>query len=1368
LSRNVHPHKLICGGELFNPTTDREETAMARGYYWHNIHTLLAQTTSNKDLRIFCDSQPGFENIYDHLPETINKTDLIDRVVQTAQDTSSVDTLLSWAKKTYPIPFEDHQPYTFDIDDDGDLLRQEPYRGLAVFREEHAPFFFGRDTFNQKMTEAVRKRDLVAIMGPSGSGKSSVIFAGLVPRLRRQGDWTIAEFRPGRNPFQTLAAALLPLVTYNLTDIDRLIETRKLTEALRGQTLPLRDVIDQIQQNQPPQNHLLLIADQFEELYTLCPDLETRRRFLDLLLTVINLTEDEKDPFITLVLSLRADFLGEALSHRPFADVLQDTDMKLGPMTQAELKAAIEKPALTQGVIFEAGLVERILSDVGDEPGHLPLLEFALTELWQQRTRGQLTHAAYEAIGQVSGALTHYADQVFDDLSETRQAQARRIFIQLVHPGAGAEDTRRLTTQAELGPDDWALVQKLADARLVVTNRDVNGEETVEVVHEALIWGWGKLKTWMAEDRAFRAWQERLRVILRQWEANNRDPDGLLRGGPLAEAEGWLTERENDLSQAERNFIRAGLAQRQRGQRLRNLALVGAVAVAIIIAFLSIFSVTQTQQLVKKAGTATYALAEAQKQAATATYALGQAEQQAATATYALGAVAEEANKVQQQAATATYALGEAAGQAATAQVERDRAATAEANAIQQKIIAEQQTNIALSRQLAAQAQSLLTQNPQLAMLLALEGQAIAPTDETANIIGVVPYNYPPLKTTLTGHDDSVLSVAWSPDGNRLASSSVDQTITIWDVSNGQALTTLQGHTASVLSVAWSPDGNRLASGSLDQRVIIWDVASGQALTTLQGHTASVLSVAWSPDGNRLASGSLDGTVIIWDVASGQALTTLQGHTASVWSVAWSPDGNRLASGSVDQTVMIWDIASGRALTTLRGHSASVSSVAWSPDGSQLASGSSDRTVIVWNVANGQGLATLRGHTDWVRSIAWSPDGGQLASASLDQTIIVWDVSSSQALTTLRGHTDSVWSVAWSPDGSQLASGSVDRTVIIWDISSGRASTILQGHTDSIASVAWSPDGTRLASGSADRTAVVWNVATGQALTTLRGHTDSVWSVAWSPDGNRLASGSLDGTVIIWNVSTGQALTTLRGHTDWVLSVAWSPDGSRLASSSVDGTVIIWNVATGQALTTLRGHTASVSSVAWNPDSSQLASGSIDRTVMVWDVASGQALTTLRGHTDSVWSVAWSPDGSQLASSSSDQTVIIWDMASGQTLTTLQGHTASVWSVAWSPDGGQLASGSDDQTVMIWDVASGQALTTLRGHTDSVWRVAWSPDGNWLASSSSDRTILLLKTRFIRPPCQLVSRNLTPAEWKRYLPEALPYRATCPNYSTAN
>ncbi len=1297
---------------------------MARGYYWHNIHTLLAQATSNKDLRIFCDSQPGFENVYDHLPETINKTDLIDWVVQTAQDTSKVDSLLTWAKKTYPIPFEDHQPYTFEVDDDSDLLRQEPYRGLAVFREEHAPFFFGRDTFTQKLTKAVRKRDLVAIMGPSGSGKSSVIFAGLVPHLRRQGDWTIAEFRPGRNPFQTLAAALLPLVTYNLTDIDRLIETRKLTEALRGQTLPLRDVIDQIQQNQPPQNHFLLIADQFEELYTLCPDLETRRRFLDLLLTIINLTEDEKDPFFTLVLSLRADFLGEALSHRPFADGLQDADMKLGPMTQAELKAAIEKPALTQGVIFEAGLVERILSDVGDEPGHLPLLEFALTELWQQRTRGQLTHAAYEAIGQVSGALTHYADQVFDDLSETRQAQARRIFTQLVHPGAGAEDTRRLTTQAELGPDDWALVQKLADARLVVTNRDVNGEETVEVVHEALIWGWGKLKTWMAEDRAFRAWQERLRVILRQWEANNRDPDGLLRGGPLAEAEGWLAERENNLSQAERNFIRAGLAQRQRGQRLRNLTLAGVVAVAIIIAFLSIFSVTQTQQLVKKAGTATHALGEAQKQAATATHALGQAEQQAATATYALGAVAEEAIKVQQQAATATYALGEAAGQAATAQVERDRAATAEANAIQQKTIAEQQTNIALSRQLAAQAQSLLNQNPQLAMLLALEGQAIAPTDETAKIIGVVPYNYPPLKTTLMGHDDGVLSIAWSPNGDRLASSSVDQTITIWDVSNSQALTTLQGHTASVLSVAWSPDGSQLASGSLDQKVMVWDVASGQALTTLQG------------------------------------------HTASVWSVAWSPDGTRLASGSVDQTVVIWDIPSGGALTTLRGHSASVASVAWSPDGSQLASGSSDRTAIIWNVATGQALVTLRGHTDWVRSIAWSPDGGQLASASLDQTVILWDVSSGQALSTLRGHTDSVWSVAWSPDGGQLASGSVDRTVIVWDISDGGASTTLQGHTDSIASVAWSPDGGRLASGSADRTAVVWNVFTGQALATLRGHTDSVWSVAWSPDGSRLVSGSLDGTVIIWNVSTGQTLTTLRGHTDWVLSVAWSPDGTRLASSSVDGTVIIWNVATGQALTTLRGHTASVSSVAWSPDGSQLASGSVDRTVMVWDVASGQALSTLRGHTDSVWSVAWSPDGGQLASTSSDQTVIIWDVANGQALTTLQGHTASVWSVAWSPDGSQLASGSDDQTVIIWDVASGQAMTTLRGHTDTVWRVAWSPDGDQLASSSSDRTILLLKTRFIRPPCQLVSRNLTPTEWKRYLPQALPYRATCPNHST--
>ncbi|KAK3360107.1 HET-R [Lasiosphaeria hispida] len=496
-----------------------------------------------------------------------------------------------------------------------------------------------------------------------------------------------------------------------------------------------------------------------------------------------------------------------------------------------------------------------------------------------------------------------------------------------------------------------------------------------------------------------------------------------------------------------------------------------------------------------------------------------------------------------------------------------------------------------------------------------------------------------------------------------------------WDA----CLQTLEGHRGWVQSVAFSPDGQRLASGSRDETIKIWDPASGQCLQTLQGHRGSVRSVAFSPDGQRLASGSDDETIKIWDPASGQCLQTLQGHRDSVQSVAFSPDGQRLASGSGDETIKIWDPASGQCLQTLQGHRDWVRSVAFSPDGQRLASGSDDKTIKIWDPASGQCLQTLQGHRGWVWSVAFSPDGQRLASGSRDKTIKIWDPASGQCLQTLQGHRGSVQSVAFSPDGQRLASGSGDETIKIWDPASGQCLQTLQGHRDSVQSVAFSPDGQRLASGSGDETIKIWDPASGQCLQTLQGHRDSVQSVAFSPDGQRLASGSGDETIKIWDPASGQCLQTLQGHRDWVRSVAFSPDGQRLASGSDDKTIKIWDPASGQCLQTLQGHRGWVRSVAFSPDGQRLASGSDDETIKIWDPASGQCLQTLQGHRGWVQSVAFSPDGQRLASGSGDETIKIWDPASGQCLQTLQGHRGSVQSVAFSPDGQRLASGSRDE-----------------------------------------------------------------------------------------
>ena len=388
-----------------------------------------------------------------------------------------------------------------------------PYRGLFAFGESDAQFFFGRDTFIIALEQAVRTQPMVAvIVGSSGTGKSSALFAGLLPRLRGEQSWQIAQLRPGSQPFYALASALLPLLEPGLSETDRLSESGKLAKALEAGEIELFQAIERLLAKTPGSAQLLLVIDQFEELYTLCPDEAQQRNFINILLQAVATGSPQRISPLVLLLTMRADFMGQALAHRPFADMLQKTSLLMGPMTRQELHEAVERPAGLQGAAFEPGLVERILDDVGESPGNLPLLQFALTLLWEQQNDGWLTHADYETIGCVDGALARYADEVYDGLDETEQAQARRIFVQLVKPGEGTEDTRRVARQDELGSGQWRLVQHLADRRLVVTGRDSqSGVDTVEVVHEALIQRWGKLQDWMQADRLFRTWQERLR-----------------------------------------------------------------------------------------------------------------------------------------------------------------------------------------------------------------------------------------------------------------------------------------------------------------------------------------------------------------------------------------------------------------------------------------------------------------------------------------------------------------------------------------------------------------------------------------------------------------------------------------------------------------------------------------------------------------------------------------------------------------------------------------------------------------------------------------------------------------------------------------
>jgi WD40 repeat protein len=1107
-----------------------------------------------------------------------------------------------------------------------------PYRGLSAFREQDAALFFGREELTDRLVSELEHRPLVALVGPSGSGKSSLVFAGAVARLRR-GGWAVADLRPdmGASPLSALAAALLPLLEPDMTEMGRLLEIGKLEEALiqRG----LAEVTDHVLRRQGLQR-LLLVVDQFEELYARDPAVADQ--FVDVLVDAMAAKHERGSFSLTVVLTLRADFLGQALEHAELAEILQDSTLVIGRMTRTQLRRAIEGP-LPEQVRYEPGLVERILADVGEEAGHLALLEFALTALWEHQQDHVLAHAAYAELGAVTGALARYAEQVYHHDLHACEQGAARLFVQLVRPDGLTEPTRRVARRGELDASLWPVVQRLAATRLVVTGRDDAGVETVELAHEALIAGWDRLRQWVEADRDFRNWQERLRTELQQYEASGRDPGALLRGVSLAEAQRWLGERRADIGAAEQDYIQASRALQ--GRTVRRLqTLVAGLIVLLLVAITLGISIDRQRRHV--------------------------AQQERLATSRALAAQAD---------ATIDDRPVESILLSLQAFTEAD---TAEARA-------------SLLRHLLEHSQ---TKGFLVGHRGRVSGVAFSPdgrtlvtggVDTTVRLWDVVAHRE---LATLTGHTDRVRGVAFSPrDGRTLATVGDDATVRLWDIAARRELATLTGHTGRVIGVAFSPDGRTLATGG-DDAVRLWDVVSHRELATLPGHTNTVRAVAFSPDGRILATGSDDATVRLWDVVSHRELAALTGHTDIVLGVAFSPDGRLLATGSDDRTVRLWDVATRRGLATLTGHSDAVTNVDFWPDGRTLATASRDNTVRVWDVTQRYTLTTYTGHVDWLAGVAFSPDGRTLATASQDNTVRLRDVKARQELAILTGHNDRVSGAAFSPDGHTLVTGGVDATVRLWDAVAHRELAILTGHNDKVRAVAFSSDGRMLASASDDRTVRLWDVATRRELAMLTGHNHNVWGVAFSSDGRMLATASFDRTVRLWDVATRRELAMLTGHNDKVRGVAFSPDGRTLASASDDRTVRLWDVATRRELAMLTGHNGGVLAVAFSPDGRNLATGSQDATVRLWDVATRHELATLTGHTGWVYGIAFSSDSRTLASGSDDRTVRLWDVPTRRQLATLSSHTGWVLAVAFSPDGHTLATASQDRTARLWDV----------------------------------------------------------------------------------
>ncbi len=1189
-----------------------------------------------------------------------------------------------------------------------------PYRGLFAFREEDAHYFFGREEFTEKLVTAVGQQNLLPIIGPSGSGKSSVIFAGLIPALRQEEKWLICALRPGSQPLQALSAAFLRHLEPNLSEIDRLVETRRFAKTIQ-QTNHLNGIINRLLERHDQVDKVLIIIDQFEELYTLVKDTAVRQKFLDLI------TAQHLGDTFRIALSLRADFLGQALAHPAFAQLIQDSPLILGSMSRPQLTRAVENPANIQKIKFETGLVERILDDVGFEPGNLPLLEFALTALWDEQTSGYLTHTAYDKIGHVDGALARHAEQIYAQLNLDEKEQARTIFTQLVRPGDGTEDTRRPATRQEIGEQNWSLVQKLADARLVVTNRDPEKQETAEVVHEALIRSWERLRIWMDTDRNFRLWQERLRAALYQWQENFEDHGALLRGAPLTEASEWLHQRSGRLTAPEQRFIETSLThrekQRQAREQLRRRIISGLVVGFVITLLLSITSLWQLNNAL-----AAQAIAIHERDQARASL-----SRQLAT----------QANAIRDTDFDLSSLLSIAAIDAADTLAARD--SLLNSLLFNPRLMASLPVHDGQTRTVAY--------HPNGAYLASggVNGRVIIWELATRQPIAELP-----------AHDSQVRALSYTPDGRYLLSTGTNDGITLWDAQNNnyERLTVLNdergGQNAPPVTLAIAPDSILAAAGGSDGHITLWNLSTQRVVQQLDGHTDQINDLAFSPDGRLLASSSVDQTAIVWDVAEGEMLwDPFTGHDGIVWSVAFHPNSQQLSTGGGDGLILTWNLNSGQqSRRPLAGEKGWVTSLVYLPEGDKLIAGNRFNDILVWDMDR-QTLdvdyGSLSGHTDIVWDLALSPTAVLLASASQDGRLYLWNLERNlrvgpQATAPLQTHTDWVQDVAFTPDGQTLISGGKDTAVVFWDIT----------HTPPLSRTFF----------------------TANPINTL----------SVSRDGNLLATGHDNGNIILWDINLRRPFNEpLRDHSGAIQTLIFSPDNKILASAGTDGRIRLWDTATRQPIgQPLVGHNGTIWTLAFTPDGNYLISGAGDGQILIWQVTTQrQSAPPLTIHNNSVTSLAIDPTGVYMASAGEDRAIWLWSLADlNQYIfepsvglkplgAPLVGHERRINDLSFSPDGLILASGASgtvntagdvgagDDLIILWNVAQqeliGQPLQTGHGR---VFALAFSPDGQQLASAGWDTSVMLWETNaeaWIIALCARLNRDFTEQEWRRYI-----------------